>query len=298
MGGVLAARLDAAILHFRSWGIKVHPQSRLPLASQLLKEIARTDQYPLAAHELVRVANALRIAFDFDAISKVLESQRSASLAETIRRACGGTLDDQGPTPSHRAQSELRFGATLAAGGLLPKVPPAGEGKTPDFIIELSGLQVGLEIKRPESSEAVISRLDDAVEQLAGFGSKYQAVVFDFTDCVSPGAQIAETALELADLENAGRAQFRDLCNLASDYISGLPRREKFGRVILFAATSQSFVWLRRDGVIPVGLMLAYPEIFHWACSGLLVEFGRDLRKRVVSGWEFYNLKLRQTEIP
>src|SRR5690349_3634739 len=113
MGGILAGRLDSAIKHFRSWGVKIHPQSRLPLASHLLAEIGRSEKYPASAGELVRVGNALRIAFDFDAIANALETRRSAPLAETIRRACRGTLNDQGATVSHRAQSELRFGATL-----------------------------------------------------------------------------------------------------------------------------------------------------------------------------------------
>ena len=298
VGGFLATHLESAIAHFRSWGVRINQRSRLPLAVSLLQDIGTKERYPDSDEELVRVANALRAAFDFRIVAGALEKQRSAPLAEMLQRACGGTLEDQGPTAAHRAQSELRFGATLAAGALLPKVPPTGTTKTPDFVVSLSGLDFGVEIKRPESGDTIHDRLDDAAKQLRDFGSRYQVIVLDLSDGVCPAIEIVSDRQALAIAENAVRSRFRELCTEASDYMSAPRNRDRFDRVLLFAASVQSFVWLRETTIMPIGLMVAYPEVFHWACAGLLVEVGRDLRKRIASGWEYYGSQLRHQEPP
>ena len=116
---IAARRLEEAITRIKSWGVRVHEASRLPNAARLLPSVAHAGRYPSEPAALIRIGNALTVAVDFRHIASVLPQSFVAPIAEDLKRALKGTLNDTGSSDALRAQSQLQFGAVLAAASLI-----------------------------------------------------------------------------------------------------------------------------------------------------------------------------------
>ena len=175
--GVLATRLDDVLARLPGLGIRLNPASRLPQAARLLRAVEEANAYPSAEPDLLRVTNAVKAAFNFVRVIDAIRSPGPPGMLESLRRAAKGTLDDAGPTPAHRAQSELFFGVATVAGGAKTGAPKPGGRKTPDFVTEVDTLRYSVEVKRPGSVNTVQDKVAEAVRQIRAGTSRIQALL-------------------------------------------------------------------------------------------------------------------------
>lgn len=289
---LLATKLEEAIHMLKSWELRVSAHSRLRRAVALLGKIASLDAYPTDAAQLIRIGNAIRLAFDFYHITTCLPPNRVDALAEDLRRALKGTLDDDGPTEAHRAQSQVFTAAVMAVGGLRPRVAALGEKTTPDYVIHVGSLPFGIEIKRPASAAQILARVDRAVEQLEAYRSRYGVIVLDVSDCLPRfvSAQSPDEAL------GRGQGKFRTLHRDISDYITKRGGEPGFSRVAVLFVFANLFIWRRTQTPIPMGAFSSYAEVFPKACSGLIVNESRTVRKQLMRGLEVFGAHIQHLE--
>src|SRR5450759_1447560 len=210
---LLASKLKEAIEIIRSWKIRVPEPSRLPAAKRLLEQVAKMDSYPSDQAQLNRIANSIRIAFDFYHITRVLPEERIDAVVEDLRRALGGTLDDVGPSQAHRAQSQVLIAAVMAVGGLTPGAPRTDRGVTPDYVAQVGTLSFAVEIKRPESLAGLRTKIDEAIDQVDALDTSGGALVIDVSDCMS-----LDSGSELG--EEASKTDFRTLYGVVCDAVA------------------------------------------------------------------------------
>jgi hypothetical protein len=274
---LLASKLGEAIEIIRSWRIRVPEPSRLPVASRLLEQIATRSSYPSDPAQLNRIANSIRIAFDFYHITRVLPEERIAVVAEDLRRALKGTVDDVGPTEANRAQSQVLMAAVMAAGGLKPGAPRTGGGVTPDYVTQVGTLSFAVEIKRPESLAGLKAKIDEAIGQLAAIDTAGGVLVIDVSDCMSldslsPSAEAAATP-DFQAIRNSVRQAVIS---------STRPGRNKISNLFVFA---NLFGWRPGPPPCPHPIFLTYQEVLHSARAGLIVDASRDVRRRIGRGF-------------
>jgi hypothetical protein len=259
---------------------------RLPhSAVRLLQETADLSAYPDDEVRLVRIGRAIRVAFDFYHITRVLTEERVDAMAEDLRRALKGTLDDSGPTEAHRAQSQMLIGAVLAVGGLRPGAPPLGPAPTPDYVISIDGLRYGAEIKRPASAKQILTRVDEAVDQIASFPSDAGLIVLDLTDALfEPGYELDATRDEV-------EARFRTAYRSVSDHLerSTRPGADRIANLFVFA---NLYGWQRTPRVVPRSLFPTYSEVFQRARAGLIVNQSRRVRERIDEGFRVFQAQM------
>jgi hypothetical protein len=270
--------LEEARTIFESWGIRIGKGSRLEQAQKLFRKVARNNAFPADDTGKLQLGRAYVMTHDLVNIAQALPDDVIPALKEDLRRCLGGSLNDSHPTPATRAQSQLSFGAVLAAAGLNPKAPPTIGGKSPDYIIVCETLEYGVEIKRPQSVESAFQRIDEAVAQFREFGSRYNCVVVDMTDCVDSHCLLSAHAVQ-----QTHRAFEEDATRL-SDYIHRRKQEEEFSRICLFIATAREVAW---EGLSPRPQMSwrFYPEVFPEAAFGLVVSTSRRIRSLIQSGY-------------
>jgi hypothetical protein len=275
---ILADKLAEAIEILRSWKLRVPEASRLPMAVGVLRRVSAAQAYPSDRRELTRIQNAIRIAFDFYHITRTLTVDRVDAVAEDLRRALGGTLDDLGATEALRAQSQVLIAAVMAVGGLGPGAPDPGATKTPDYILKLGTLRFGVEIKRPESVRAIPAKLDEAIDQVAAVDVEGGVIVLDLSDCIpyhsSDGSPEGERELRFSHAREIARHHL-----LSS-------RKQGASRITNLLVLANLLGWTVDPAPAPDSILLTYSEVFHTACGGLLVEASREIRAGVMWGLE------------
>lgn len=283
--GILADKLAEAITILESWHLRVPPSSRLHSAVRLLRETAGLSEYPDDEARLSRIGRAIRIAFDFYHITRVLTEERVDSIAEDLRRALKGTLDDAGPTEAHRAQSQMLIGAVLAVGGLRPGAPPLSSTPTPDYMISVDSLRYGVEIKRPATPKQVLARVDQAVDQIASLPSDAGLVVLDLSDALfEPGYEFDATREEV-------EAQFREAYRAVSDHLEQSERTgaDRIANLFVFASL---YGWQRTPRIMPRSLFPTYSEVFQRARTGLIVDQSRRVREAIDEGFRVFQAQM------
>lgn len=282
---ILADKLAESIDILKAWRLRVPATSRLLAAVRLLRETSTLSEYPDNTAQLHRIGTAIRIGFDFYHITRCLTEDRVDAVAEDLRRALKGTLDDSGPTEANRAQSQVLVGAVLAVGGLRPAAPVPGEGQTPDYITFVDGLRYGAEIKRPASASQILNRVDDAVNQIFKFPSEAGLIVLDLSDCLLDEEQ--ETTLDLAIVEPVFRGAYRSI----SDHLEHSQRAgvDKIANLFVFA---NLFGWERSTSPIPRALFPTYSEVIHRARAGLISAQSLRVRDQIEEGFQVFQAEL------
>ena len=115
----LAAAIDDAIEAFRKWQLPTGPNTRLLNARRRLLKVANEGSYGTTAVELYDTAKAILVANDFYGISRTMQDERAAPIAEELRVALRGPLSEI-ETKNNTAfdiQSQFWFGTVLAYSG-------------------------------------------------------------------------------------------------------------------------------------------------------------------------------------
>ncbi len=84
---VLAVAIDDAVAHIRTLGIRVNDASRIPTASKELRAVVASDVFPTDERGVLRATNSIKIAFDFDAITKALPNLPNREARDAVVRA-------------------------------------------------------------------------------------------------------------------------------------------------------------------------------------------------------------------
>src|ERR1051326_2209340 len=180
----LAAAIDDAVEALRKWQLPTGPNTRLLNARRRLLDVSAQGSYGATPAELYETAKAILVANDFYGISRTMQDERAAPIAEELRIALRGPLREN-ETRNNTAfdiQSQFWFGTVLAYSGLHPAVPDSNRTK-PDFVISVDTLECGVEIKRPRSSSSASPALSYAASQIREYG-KPGVIVLDLSQCV------------------------------------------------------------------------------------------------------------------
>ncbi len=281
--GILAERIDAAVVELKRLGQRMGPGNRLQLAAKELRRIQAAGEYPIEHERRIRAGNAVRIAFATDAIVNMLASGIPTGLRPILPRFLAGRLDDTGPTEAHQAESELHWGAICAAGGLQPRVPMDQAGKSPDFVVRAKGLDIALEVKRPGSVEYLEATMRDGLGQCTEFGCRYNALIIDLSDVITPDS--ATAALDRGALVRVSK-RFEALAVEASAIAEDRRTQDPFDTLLYLGVSAEAFAWKLEGGglIIPAARFFSYHEVFPRAASGLIVDQSRALREGIVEG--------------
>ena len=279
---ILVDRLEDSLAAMEAWGLNIHAAGRSPTAVRKLRTVVEAGAYPVDQAALIAVGNAIKLAFDIVQVTDAFPDPPPKVLLDALKRTLKGTLDDVGPTPAHRAQSELTLGLTMAAAGLRPGMPDPPEGKRPDFIVSCDDLPFGCEVKRPKGEPGIEGNLDDAIAQYDDYGSKYNCVLLDLSDCLPWVAGTSD--LEVARQDN--QAAFRHAYSVASDYVRSRATHDaRFKRVCVLIAVADYFLWVPEDdNYLPFAIQLFLGEVFHDAVAGLVTQTSKRLRAAVFRG--------------
>lgn len=240
----LVAAIDDALEIFFRWDLPTGPNTKLQKARALLVEVAEKQTYGKTSAELIKTAQAIRLANDFYAISRMLPEQRENVIAEELREALLGAFTE---TPSkHKKefniQSQLWIGTVLAHSGLHPGMPDSRKTK-PDFIVRLGTLVCGVEVKRPQSQASVGRNVREAAAQLHEFG-KPGIIVLDLTRCVRADELILHDGIP--STREIVKHRFDSAANELLDSIGWFSKSPKFGKVILLVVYARFFTWTPR----------------------------------------------------
>jgi hypothetical protein len=245
--------LMRAIKDLETWGVKVPGNSRLRVAAERLDATALMARASISAEERDELCAAVLTGLNFRDIAASLPPQRVRALRMDLEIAVTGTLF--GPATARKPmqfESQHLVAAALRLAGLEPRYPKAGKGaKSPDVLIAKSGLEYGVEVKRPESSNAVMARLDDARDQLDATGT-VGGIAIDATDVLK--------GLRHQELLTAVQTLQRQI----DDVVCPAPRlgyRAGYERIVCVLVLARG-VWVRAD-VTPALLSVEHSA----ACS-------------------------------
>jgi hypothetical protein len=186
------------------------------------------------------------------------------------------------PTPAHQAQSQLQFGCVLAEAGLRPAAVQASAGQALDYVVEMWGLPIALEVKRPEALGGIHSNVSSGLRQCRGIAPLY-ALALDLTDCVGLPSAIFQGSGAQA-LEEAKR-RFREANEQASDYIHGRKGDADFDRCGVLWTFAGATFWPSDEPRRPVSKLMVAGTAFHHAASGLLLDQSRRLSESILGGF-------------
>ena len=146
----LAQRLRGAIEILRAHDLRIGDRGRLIQSARLLDRCALRDRFPNQEDARRRVSNAISTAYEIVQITDYLPPELSLELREDLRRAVGGSLDSGHADAAIRSQTQLHMGAIVASAGLVTSIPSITKGSVPDFVVEVDGLGMAIEIQRTE----------------------------------------------------------------------------------------------------------------------------------------------------
>lgn len=240
----LVAAIDDALEAFSKWNLPTGPNTKLQKARALLSKVAEKQTYGTTGVELLDTAQAIRLANDFYVISRMLPEGRENVIAEELREALLGALNEN-PSKHKKEfdiQSQLWIGTVLAHSGLHPAMPDSRNTK-PDFVISLGTLMCGLEVKRPRSETSAHRAVRAAAAQLYKCG-KPGVIVLDLTRCAGADEFILHSGTPTT--REIVKRRFDSIANGLLDDIDDFCQSAKFGRVILFVVYARFFTWTYR----------------------------------------------------
>jgi len=280
--GELADGLETALGRLPELGVGVRPLG-LPDAVRLLRSVHTAGAYPLNEPELIRVGNAIKAAFNFIRIVDTLRSPCPPGGIPSLRRALKGRLEDVGSTDAHRAQCELVFGATLAAGAGRAGTPRLGKGKTVDFVVDVDTVSYSVEVKRPASADAVEERVAEAVRQIREYRNYPGGIALDYSDLLPAPFGIRDMAAARVLYEGP----FAAASTAAHEYLVDHSSAPGYGRIAVLFCFAESFLWtVPNPHTLPHAALMFWSNVFPRASEGLIVEQSEKLGQRIYNGFE------------
>ncbi len=184
----LAGRLEDAISGFGNSGVRVPEFGRLREEIGALRAVADARVFPDAVSDQKLVGNAILDSIEVGEIARLLPAARSIEMAAQLQAAQKGRGSDvRRGQAAYRFQTQLWVGTILDHGGLFPSVPRAGNGRSPDFIVEQGMSLYGVEVKRPKHEASLKGAVEEAAKQLRDYDVT-GAALLDLTEVLGlPG---------------------------------------------------------------------------------------------------------------
>lgn len=270
---VLARRLTRIAEILEKGGVRVSRVSRLRRGVALLSTVAIRRSFPTDQGNRRAVANAIRDSHEFLAIKRLLGVAEFADMSSAVQKAMKGTLDrTEASRAPYQFQSQLWVGSVFHAAGLTPTIPPETTTKSPDYIIDVEGVQYGVEVKRPTKAANITKAIDEAFEQLNDYGIA-GGVAIDVSDCLEDTLMFSHEADRTQPPHQAIDAAFTTLYHRVSNHLLD-PATRRPGRAssrIFFAIVYlHGWRWFRRR---PSG-----PELFSATQIGRFVSTRGNFR--------------------
>lgn len=277
----LAGVLATAIEVLEGWSIPVRLEGRLRRAVRHLRGVAKSGVLPTAATELRRYASASDLAVRFFHIVQALGPTRADELVPELMQALGGTLDgDTHDRTAYEYAAQYSAGVLLAQSLLRPGIP-VRTSTSPDFIIDLDGLPIAVEVKHPSNPKAAKGLLSDAATQLRT-QREPGVILMDLSAAVGVSSLVLPR-LRIKTREEIGR-RHAELTDELSGIVRHYTRSDKYARVLSLLTSTHFWVW---DSVTPpksdIGLFFSAVP-FEGACGGLLSQQTERLGRRIVRG--------------
>jgi hypothetical protein len=117
-------------------------------------------------------------------IAALLPPKSDLAILEDVRTLLKGTIDEAEPERRpYQFQSRVWVQAVFHVAGVVTKALPVHQ-PGPDFLVEApTGMQYGLEVKRPKKKSTIRGIIDKAVDQLNGAGLE-GGIAVDLSDVV------------------------------------------------------------------------------------------------------------------
>jgi hypothetical protein len=230
-----------------------------------------------------RQQNAILAAHDFYVISRTLMDDRASPIAEELKVALGGPLNEietKNKTPFD-IQSQFWFGTVLAYSRLHPAVPDSKRTR-PDFLISLGTLECGVEIKRPKSHSSAFRALSSAASQLVKYG-KPGVIVLDLGQVIGADDLIlhggSPSARQLAE------SRFFPLVNELIEVVGNYTRSDKFKRIVVLVMYARFFTWtLGEEKDSDIGFFFK-STVLPEACAGLIADESDRIQTMIARGF-------------
>lgn len=283
----IADRGRAALAVLREWGIGHAINSRLEQAASWLEEVARTGSYGATTTDFDTTLEAIHLCLDFFQVASSLSGKRidvaARELAITVQGSLLGTASTRQP---REYLSQYWLGSLLTLGNLEPRVVGDAHGKRrPDFVVDLSGLDCAIEVKRPASFHSARDALDRAAGQLRDFGLP-GAICLDLSDCMwSPGFSTA-----FLDSPTRIRDQVGFLFDRHAERLSLRPSQynqsNKYARIFALLSFARVNGWRGRTDPQPEASYLLHLRTYDDACERLIAEYAAQFKRLILTGFE------------
>jgi len=258
---------DDAISILKRWRLTVVVDSQLPTAVAQLRRIAQRATFGETDVELLQSAESIDVASDWIAICNFLTDEPVAQIAEELSQA---TRVGANSRKSNDIRTQFWFGTILARAGLRPTVPKV-QTRRPDFVVHIDGLELAMEVKRPESLHSVMPNVKKAASQIRDFGLP-GFVVLDLS-------QAFDTRLFSTRTFEAGptpteifRPHFRQETDAIAARIDGYGANDKFARIVGSLSLAKLPSWQTRPVLAPKRQLFADATVYDRACSGLIID--------------------------
>jgi hypothetical protein len=283
----VADRGRAALELFARWGVQRTMRSRLATAVARLDSVVKVDSYGTTNAALGETLRAINTCLDFFQVGGTFPADPLAEIASELAIALRTSAPGVTPYASpDEYLSQMWVGTALALGNVEPRILPASvRGKRPDYIVDAAGLDVAVEVKRPQSFHSAPDALDRAADQLRGFG-RPGVICLDLSQCL--GVQRwTETILPVGPLvERLVWKEFKFHAARLDRRVRTYRRSDKFSRVIALLAYARLTHWRQGQPLQPDGGFPVLLQTFERACSGLVVRHAEHFRSIMLAGFE------------
>lgn len=248
--GALALAIEDALDIVAGWDVRVDLSGRFPMARAHLRSVEASGSFGRTKQELDRTAHAVMLANDLYAITRALRGDRNDYAVSEFVPILGGSLD--GTTRDHRpyeAQSQLWFTTLLAHANTRPALLDLPH-RRPDALVEVEGVRMSFEIKRPQNLTSVEAAMRKAAAQIHAI--RYPGfIVVDATEIVRQAVSDIEPQSPGASRADVNREAFRMVAAHLHRHLTERqgaagqddPRWAVFHRVIGLVVFSRHCVW-------------------------------------------------------
>lgn len=271
------------------WRVGRTVNNRLRDAVTILDEVAAHGSFDGTVERQLAVVASIALTLDFFQIAQCLNGEPLSVVTQELSLAIDARVGTSGQRRSLEYQSQYWATMVLASTHKEPRLPPASlAGNKPDFILDVGGIDVAVEVKRPESHNSARDALDRAAGQLRGFGEP-GFIFLDVTDCVVTEAARRTAIAGRTSLAEEVSGAFFTLAHALGERPRKYNQSDKYARILGVAIYARAFGWQYAPRMQPVGEVSVLLPLYESACQGLVRDQARLLSRLILQGIEAVN---------
>jgi hypothetical protein len=264
------------------WGLRLQRSAVLMASVRQLELVAARNSYGESLLELQRTGEALRIVLDWVQVLNCLTDERASNVAEELCEAIASGANDR---RAGDILSQFWFGTLLAHSGLRPAVPPASQGRRPDFVIQADTYQLSVEVKRPESLHSTRRAIHEAAAQIRDYG-KPGFIAIDLSLALNTHRFLVEGYFDSEQpLERFG-PEFLKATDTIAARTRGHRSEGRYRPLMGLFMFARGDAWHYRRSFSPHSTVFVNNRTFEDACFGLVKETADRVAGLIRSGVE------------